>query len=161
MHVKKVHIKFQLQKYVLYSIFYLLFFPHTASLASASTSSTTSPSAAAAAAASQQENPNYEIDSIVQKMETLNATQEDLEVAEIARRFDSIGEAGVEVAQEAMEDLGSPDQPKELELKDRFNKFIDDSADPLTYVDFLNRENPGDYPTMRFDVSYSTSSYGN
>ena len=129
-----------------------------ASLASASSS--TIPTSPASASSTQQE--NYEIDSIVQKMETLNATQEELEDAEIARRFESISEAneagggGVEVAEEAMEDLGgeSSELPEAaaVDLKDRFRKFTDDGWD-LQYVDFLNRENPGEFPTMRFDVS--------
>ena len=105
-----------------------------------------------------QQNANYEIDSIVQKMETLNATKEDLEAGEMTRRFESIGEVhedGVEVAVEAMEDLGIESAQgaaaKQVDLKDRFKKFTDDEWQ-MQYVDFLKREDPQDFPTMRFDV---------
>ena len=101
-------------------------------------------------------------------METLTKDpQEELEAAEIARRFEEatdaeVGtDADVEVAEEAMEDLASEaggstatEEPVEEkdDLRERFGKYTGDEWQ-MQYVDFLNRENPGDFPTMRFDVS--------
>ena len=109
-----------------------------------------------------------EVPTIMAKMAKLKRKegeqQEDLETAEQARRFDSADsehqpkaeeedDDEVELAEEAFEDLGKEMEAEaEAKAEQALLKYTDDARE-LKYVDFVKRENPELYPTMRFDVS--------
>lgn len=76
-----------------------------------------------------------QVTSIMKKMESLRSKQEELEMAELARRFETIE------IQEEVEDKG---------VEDEGDVFTTDKA--FKYVDFIRRENPANYPTLKITV---------
>ena len=79
-----------------------------------------------------------QVTSIMKKMESLRSKQEELEMAELARRFETIE------IQEEVEDKG---------VEDEGDVFTRDKA--FKYVDFIRREDPTNYPTLKITVIVS------
>ena len=110
----------------------------------------------------------------MEKMEDLkSASSEPLETSELTRRFDVVrdgsedgggsDESEVEVAEEALETLKDEASFEKVELSDvererdgeRARKYLlgEELEAGFNYVDFFQREDAAQFPTMRFDVS--------
>lgn len=87
--------------------------------------------------------PESEVPLILRKMETLSAQKVELEGAELARRFEAV---------ERAEGDGTGSQNGSDELDGQNGAF---TVDPdYQYVDFVQRDDPQEFPTMRITVRY-------
>lgn len=88
-----------------------------------------------------------QVQSILQKMETLSANRAELEIDELKRRFEDIK------SQATNEDFESPSNDDDSNKMKMIHTLIYSDQDTLEYVDFISRENPGQYSTHRMNVS--------
>ncbi|XP_059084156.1 sestrin-3-like isoform X2 [Tigriopus californicus] len=86
-----------------------------------------------------------QVQSILQKMETLSANRAELEIDELKRRFEDIK------SQATNEDFESPSTDDDSNKMKMIHTLIYSDQDTLEYVDFISRENPGQYSTHRMN----------
>ena len=93
---------------------------------------------------------------IVKKMEDLKNLQEELDLSEVARRFETVKPAEEIPFSSRTPSSSSSSQGDSKETEENLIKLIDPhkytSELDFQYVDFVKRDNPEESPTFRADV---------
>ena len=110
-----------------------------------------------------QEGKRPLIAEILEKMEALSANRAELETAELARRFERVKHSASQDDKEGArvdgggggagggdEAEGGEDERKRKKMREDHPYAMDRD---FAYVDFVARPNPGDYQTLRMNVS--------
>ena len=95
---------------------------------------------------------------IVKKMEDLKNLQEELDLSEVARRFETVKPAEEIPFSSRTPSSSSSSQGDSKETEENLIKLIDPhkytSELDFQYVDFVKRDNPEESPTFRADVRF-------